>query len=287
MFQHSRLGIGTPDSTRYHNSSLSMTSPVSSYNTSELRTNRQRAMFASNHASGSPQMSTENHVGGPPTRGLFDLVDAGSVTSSCPSTSPLTHQSSFITGQLNQAPRQPNRSGANATFLDVPNMSSCSNNNESQGLLQWVTVFGFPMSALNSVISHMSSRVRIVDKHPAPHPQNNWIHLKCSVEQEAQRALTCNGDVVSGSIMIGVVPCTDEGVILGNDKENRTKLNGSMRMFSTPIKNSGTPKTRIPGARPLVANYPHSSPQTVKSPECVPQKSTGIVSKAMDYVFGW
>ena len=137
--------------------------------------------------------------------------------------------------------------------------------------------------------------MRVVDKHPGPHSQSNWIHLKCSTEQEAQRALSCNGNIVSGSIMIGVIPCTDEGVILGSDKENRAKLSDSMRLFSTPIKAPGvsglsSTKTpvRIQNARPLVSGYnQHLSPQAVRSPENVPHKSTGLVNKAMEYVFGW
>lgn len=148
------------------------------------------------------------------------------------------------------------------------------------------------MSAMNTVLSHISSRVRVVDKHPAPHSQSNWIHLKCSSEQEAQRALACNGNIVSGSIMIGVIPCTDEGVVLGNDKENRAKMSESMQLFSTPNKQLGFagPRTpvRISNARPLVSGYnQHLSTQAVRSPDNVPHKSSGLVTKAMEYVFGW
>lgn len=175
-------------------------------------------------------------------------------------------------------------------FCDTP--LNNTQNESTQGLLQWITVFGFPMSALNTILSHISSRVRVVDKHPAPHSQSNWIHLKCSSEQEAQRALACNGNIVSGSLMIGVIPCTDEGVILGGDKENRSKMSESMRLFSTPVKPSGLSSTKTPvrlqNARPLVSSYnQHMSPQAVQSPENVPHKSTGIVTKAMEYVFGW
>lgn len=94
--------------------------------------------------------------------------------------------------------------------------------------------------------------------------------------------------------MIGVVPCTDEGVILRGDKENRSMMGDSMRVFSTPIRPSGvgglnttmTPG-RIANARPLISGYnQHLSPQAVRTPDNVPHKSTGLISKAMEYVFG-
>lgn len=158
-----------------------------------------------------------------------------------------------------------------------------------------VTVFGFPPNALNPVLSHISSRARVVDRHNAPHTQSNWIHLKCASEQEVQKALACNGNIVSGSVMIGVMPCMDEGVVLGHDKENRAKINGSMRIFSptkpqTPTTEYNTPRSpaRIQNARPLAAGFnQHLSPQSVTTPTNVPQKSTGLVSRTMDYIFGW
>jgi hypothetical protein len=95
--------------------------------------------------------------------------------------------------------------------------------------------------------------------------------------------------------MIGVIPCTDEGVILGVDKELRSKLTDSMRLFSTPVKspcisglNAVRTPVRIQNARPLVSGYnQHLSPQAVRSPENIPHKATGIVSKTLEYVFRW
>ena len=244
-------------------------------------------MFGSPTSPTSPntsQVGSENQVGGPPTRGLFDTLETTQLVNSHASSNNQTifrNQSRVLSGNMN------------TSFLDSP--INTGNSESSQGLLQWVTVFGFPPNALNAVLAYISSRVRIVDKHQAPHPQSNWIHLKCSSEQEAQRALSCNGNIVSGSIMIGVIPCTDEGVILSADKENRLKLNGSMRVFSSPIKaGQGIPNSsiktpiRMQNVRPLASGYNQSlSPQSIILPENVPQKSTGLVSKAMEYVFGW
>lgn len=285
---HSRVGVASPDTSRFV-PSPGIHSPSSSlnYGSPDYRTNRQKAMFGTPASpSNVPQINSENQVGGPPTRGLFDSLETSQLISSHTSSlnqSHMKNQSRIISGNMN------------TTLIDSPTSPVNNNSESSQGLLQWVTVFGFPPSALNAVLAHISSRVRIIDKHQAPHPQSNWIHLKCTSEQETQRALSCNGNIVSGSLMIGVIPCTDEGVILGADKENRFKLNNSMRLFTSPVKAgqglANTPmKTpvRIQNARPLVTGYNQSlSPQSVRQPENIPHKTTGLVSKAMEYVFGW
>lgn len=259
----------------------SLMSPIS-YGTPDYRSNRQKAVFGNTTTPSTPQMSTKNHTGGPPTRGLFDVLETSQTSSSYTSIN-------VTSAQANQSKLVMN---TNSPLL-FSDGSVTSNTSESQGLLQWVTVFGFLPTDINAVLSHISSRVRIVDKHPAPQPQSNWIHLKCASEQEAQRALTCNGSIVSGSIMIGVIPCTDEGVVMGSDKENRAKLNGSIKPFPSIAKGSQSPNFNMsPGRRrklrSLAAGYSqHFSSQTAQSPENVPQKSSGLVSKAMEYMFGW
>ncbi|XP_014225345.1 nucleoporin NUP53 [Trichogramma pretiosum] len=284
-----RIGVMSPESNRYSHMHGTPSTPLGGYATPELRMNRQKAMFASGSNPSLSQIAPENHANGPPTKSLYDSLDTKQ-TMSTPQSVTLNNQSFNHSRVLGSGFAN---TTVNAPYCETP--INQTQNESTQGLLQWITVFGFPMAALNIVLSHISSRVRIIDKHPAPHSQSNWIHLKCSSDQEAQRALACNGNIVSGSVMIGVIPCTDEGVILGTDKENRSKLSESMRMFSTPVKAGhmtgvGANKTpvRIPNARPLVSGYnQHMSPQAVRSPDNVPHKSTGLVTKAMEYVFGW
>lgn len=261
----------------------SMMSPIS-YGTPDYRSNRQKAVFG-NTTPTTPQINTKAHTGGPPTRGLFDVLETSQLSSSYTSaTNP-----NIASTQANQSKLMMNTVNSPLLFPDSP---VTSNTSESQGLLQWVTVFGFLPTDVNAVLSHIASRVRIVDKHPGPQPQSNWIHLKCASEQEAQRALSCNGSIVSGLIMIGVIPCTDEGVVMSSDKENRAKLNGSIRSFPPVAKTSPSPNFNAsPGRRrklrSLAAGYnQHFSPQMAQSPENVPQKSAGLVSKAME-LFGW
>lgn len=280
-----KINLTSPQDTpkQLHIGHSGLTSPLSNYGTPDYRTNRQKAVFRGANTPNTSQIVTESHSGGPPTVELFDTVESLKTTSNQCSLSTPNQSISY-----NQ-PRLLHSSIFNDSGLN-PNTS------ESQGLLQWVTVFGFPPSDMNNVLAHISSRVRIVDKHPPPHSQSNWIHLKCASELEAQRALACNGNIVSGSIMIGVIPCTDEGVILRCDKErNCSKMNGSIKSFCNIGRLSkspeySTPRTpiRIQSARPLAVGYNQNlSSQSVRSPENVPQKSTGLVSKAMEYMFGW
>ncbi|XP_011164836.1 nucleoporin NUP35 [Solenopsis invicta] len=281
----SKINIMSPqDNPRHLNiTNASLMSPVS-YGSPDYRSNRQKAVFGNTTTPTTPQISSKNHTGGPPTRGLFDTLEVPHVLTSPTSAAipaiPITpaNQSRLMTSALSSP-------------LMFPDSSINLNTSESQSLLQWVTVFGFQPIDVNAVLSHISSRVRIMDKHPAPQLQSNWIHLKCASEQEAQKALMCNGSIVSGTIMIGVIPCTDEGVVLGCDKENRSKLNGSMRSLSmgriseTPFT---SPTMRRRKLRALAAGYSqHFSPQTTQLPENVPQKSASLVSKAMEYMFGW
>ncbi|XP_015437480.1 PREDICTED: nucleoporin NUP53 [Dufourea novaeangliae] len=283
----SKVNLTNPQDTpkQLHIGHTGLSSPLSHYGTPDYRTSRQKAVFGGANTPNTSQMVTESHTGGPPTRGLFDTLETSQAASP------------YLSAANQSVPANQSRLLMNTMNNSIFNESALTpNTNESQGLLQWVTVFGFPPSDINTVLAHISSRVRIVDKHPAPHQQSNWIHLKCASEQEAHRALACNGNVVSGSVMIGVIPCTDEGVTLGADKENRAKMNGNVRCFSNlgrvnqSPEYSSTPRTpiKIQNARPLAAGYyQHLSPQSVKSPENLPQKSTGLVSKAMEYMFGW
>ncbi|XP_074110319.1 nucleoporin Nup35 [Cotesia typhae] len=282
-----RLGTSNiTESSRFSNVvNSNIPSPIPSYSTPDYRHNRQKAIFANVTSPGSPRVGNESHAGGPPTRGLFDSLEVTQSSEAYKNAENLS---------LSRHQTRMNMSNVNDLFF-MDNNTSVNNAEPCQGLLRWITVFGFPPDTLNTVLSHISNRVRIVDKHPPPHPQSNWIHLKCATEQEAQRALLCNGNIVSGLIMIGVAPCTDEGVILNPDKENCSNLNRSMRVFSSPTKlnqssdyNSAIRSPKLHNARPLASGYNHHiNSHSVRSPENVPQKASGIVSKAMELVFGW
>lgn len=130
----------------------------------------------------------------------------------------------------------------------------------------WVTIFGFPPSALNLVLSELSNCGHICDKKVPS--QGNWVHVKFNNISEVARVLQLNGKCINNSIMIGVKLYYNGK----QDKENDTSL-----QYTSPIR-----------ARSLRHSFisPTNS-NSVLPPQTLPQKSTGIVTKAMEYVFGW
>lgn len=70
------MGMMTPEASRFAPPGhISTSSPMISYSTPDLRINRQKAMFGANTNTSISQINTENHVGGPPTRSLYDSLD--------------------------------------------------------------------------------------------------------------------------------------------------------------------------------------------------------------------
>jgi hypothetical protein len=71
----------------------------------------------------------------------------------------------------------------------------------------WVTVFGFPPSQASYILKYFQNYGEIVRHHMNP-GQCNWIHLQYQTKLQAQMALSKNGKIVGGNLMVGVVPCT-------------------------------------------------------------------------------
>lgn len=72
----------------------------------------------------------------------------------------------------------------------------------------WVTVFGFPSSAASFILSQFSHYGSILEKRmPA---KGNWMHVRYQTKLECRKALSNNGKVFGGTIMIGVMLCKDQ-----------------------------------------------------------------------------
>lgn len=79
----------------------------------------------------------------------------------------------------------------------------------------WVTVFGYPLSAASFILAQLAHCGNIVATRSPT--KGNWMHIKYSSKLEARRALANNGKVFAGTVMIGVIPCRDQ-VFLKNDE---------------------------------------------------------------------
>lgn len=198
-----------------------------------------------------PPSVESNTTPGPPRQSLFDTLD---VRRSINTTTPTPNtQNSFQHDSFSHS--------FNEKSVERPEIIRQA----TAGSNLWVTVFGFPTTASGSIFTQFASCGMIADKRfPA---QGNWMHLKFSNTLEVSKALSLNGKLILNSIMIGVLPY----------QNNSIRESGESPMPKTPTR-----------ARSLRLSF--VSPQNsnmVITPENVPQKSTGILTKAMDYVLGW
>lgn len=236
-------------------------------NTTEPRSLRQKLFNQSLNESPGPlsPFTAVSEKPGPPKMGLFDTIEQKKKPSSPILSSTLAHFNESV--GFNESISRINNEDSLNYSRNAPNMNEHFSRGSMSGNRvdsHWVTVFGFPPSALTLVLAQMANCGPIADKRIPP--QGNWVHVKFNNLSEVSRALSLNGKLINNCVMIGVQPYYN--------KEN--KENESM-VYTSPMR-----------ARSLRHSF--VSPQnsnTVIPPQTVPQKSTGIVTKAMEYVFGW
>jgi len=193
---------------------------------------------------------------GPPKQSLFDTIDVKKTVSSPP------FGQTFVAESSENLPRN----SLNSSLCRSESFSNFETIRSDVGQNLWVTIFGFPANSASLVLARFANCGNIVDKRfPA---QGNWVHLKYSSALETAKALALNGKLISNCIMVGVVP---------HHSKQENKENKDVLFYTSPVR-----------ARSLRHSF--VSPQnsnTVLAPQNVPQKSTGLVTKAMEYVFGW
>jgi len=173
----------------------------------------------------------------------------------------------------------------------------------------WITVFGFPQSATSYVLQEFSVYGQIT-RH-IPNPQGNWMHIQYQTKLQAQKALSKNGKILSNNLMVGVMPCIDKRVMNLNAPQaadlpsslsssnmtaksptnNNLKTSASFKNFPAASKLDRTQSLRT-NVRPLGPfNGPreHGFAATTESIDesRLPKKNANVISKAMEYMFGW
>lgn len=154
----------------------------------------------------------------------------------------------------------------------------------------WVTVFGFPGSYTPNIIAHFSNFGTILETKT--NPGSNWVHLKYSNVIEARRALYKNGTVVFGAMMVGVVPCEDPIAKESTNAKVRSK-SATSSQASEFFKENVTPLSS-PTSGSLVASSVQEiqrkmRPMTGRGKEemQIAKQKTGLMSWAIDSIFGW
>lgn len=224
-----------------------------------------------------------NNVGtektGPPALGLFDTIDGSEFANS----TKIDPSNSFREPFELRSPISDRSFSAanNSTFQRNLNDSLSKTHpfrkvDKSDSL--WVTVLGFPPHAASLVLTQFAQFGNITDKKFPP--EGNWVHIKYSSPHEVSRAMSFNGKIISNNIMVGVIPLQKNNSIPSPQWENKENTEEvppvQAAMLTSPNR-----------ARSLTQPYVLPRNTEVLSPQNVPQKSTGLVTKAMEYVFGW
>ncbi|NXJ64205.1 NUP35 protein, partial [Rostratula benghalensis] len=231
--------------------------------------------------------------GAPPVRSLYDELSSpglGStpLSSRVPVKCPfhLTAPSLFSPASVGQ----PRKTALSPAQLDPFYTQGDSLTLEDQLDGTWVTVFGFPQASASYILLQFAQYGNIV-KHVMSN-RGNWMHIRYQSKLQARKALSKDGRIFGESIMIGVKPCIDKGVM---ENSERSFTSSMSLLFSPPTQSvTGTPgqpannTTKISAMRPLATAYRASaSDYQVVSDRQTPRKVESIVSKAMEYVFGW
>ncbi|KAM3961582.1 nucleoporin 35 [Aphomia sociella] len=210
----------------------------------------QQNMFANMPTS--PNISYSSKPNGPPIEDLFDTIKSNE-----PSNKSAFQEHSFV-GYGNNSMLQNSfanmNNSVNNQSLVTPWQDSCQEQDE-----YWVTIFGFPPNAANTVLARFSNCGAMLDKqYPT---QGNWAHIRYATRAEKERAMALSGRQVLPGIMVGVVDCREPPQIT----------------IASPGVTS--PERQPTGVRSLCPTPVPSAP--------VPQRSNGLISKALDYVLGW
>jgi len=154
----------------------------------------------------------------------------------------------------------------------------------------WITVFGFSVSNKDEILSkflHMGSCCDVRQSGP------NWAHVCFSDSTDYHRALLFNGHVTNNGTMIGVIPCNDKSILNENVNSISSQpspstevLSKSLRspilgqQFSSPNDSVSKRNTIRPMAiKPIPVQGNRTSPSATSS--------NGIVTKTLEYLFGW
>ncbi|XP_030808136.1 nucleoporin NUP35 isoform X1 [Camarhynchus parvulus] len=259
-------------------------------------------------AGGSPPQpvvpSHKDKGGAPPVRSIYDELSSpglGSTPLSLRRTASFTLSQSPSTGILPSTPGaassmfspasigQPKKTTLSPAQLDPFYTQGDSLTSEDQLDDTWVTVFGFPQASASYILLQFAQYGNIL-KHVMSNT-GNWMHIRYQSKLQARKALSKDGKIFGESIMIGVKPCIDKSLMENFERSSTSSMSS---IFTPPTKSAGTPtqpannSARISTMRPLATAYKAStSDYQVVSDRQTPRKDESIVSKAMEYVFGW
>lgn len=152
-------------------------------------------------------------------------------------------------------------------------LSSLSAPEAPQPITKAVTVFGFPPSCRNEIVSAFASFGPI---EQYDFGESNWLHIIYESEWAAQKALSRNGSIFNpGGMMIGVVPM----------QAALERVSAAADSFMSPLKGE------LDKTRPATQSIFKSK---AKDPENTRERRTvnlpddsSLMTKAVNYLFKW
>jgi len=109
------------------------------------------------------------------------------------------------------------------------------------------------------------------------------MHVRMQTRLQATKAVSKNGCVLGGSIMVGIAPCKDQ-TVLDNTNTNNDTTNHPTATITNISTGLSTPRT----IRPLTQAYKEAQIDNKVVPGTnTPSRSNGIINKAMEYLYGW
>lgn len=284
--------------------SLSQKSPTGSFFHNSPQMNESSAMpphFRSTRPKEQPTPKfNQNKTNAPPVQSLADEFEAMKPSPMRPSRFNHLQQQTPKKSLHFQSPSSLNRSqplGMNRSMMNGQSSPTQVDPFYTQGEKltcqtqlddTWVTIFGFPCLSASYVLQKFSQHGTIVS-HKMTGAEGNYMHVKYESTLQARKALSRNGKILPGNIMIGVTPCIDLSVISKDENSvHDASRNEASEILSTP-KAFQSPRPNLKQSlRPLTSAYRAASNENkVDNSVSTPQKSDGgFLSKAMDYVFG-
>lgn len=147
----------------------------------------------------------------------------------------------------------------------------------------WVTVFGFPPAASSYILQQFSQYGNVLEHKVTS--KGNWVHIHYQSKLQAKKALSKSGRIFGDQIMVGVTPCIVKSVM--STTTNQTDIS-SMSNHSAANQSAALDQSRATSIRPLTAAYrAASSEHEVLPGTSTPHQNNNILSKAMEYIFGW
>lgn len=211
----------------------------------------------------------------PPTASLHEYLlnssaPAHSATQSTPSSN--SHFSNLLTGSpmvINGAVGSPMR--------NIPNMeTSFFVSGGSPQMTRSITVFGFPPNCRNEILLSFQTHGPVESFDAAADSGSNWLHIVYESEWAAQKALNRNGTIFQPTgVMIGVIPM----------QSALEKVNIAADSFMSPLKKSTL--MEVPGDIPSIFLKKEPSTNSSSNNLASLPSDSSIVTKAVNYIFGW